>query len=118
MYSLEFMKNFFISMLYLTAVMVSLSLKELVSGHESTEQTQTSIINLPLAHGNGEDEPSGLKVGLQKVKIFKAKKTCRDEEGSDEKSVKSYDADYPFDTDSLDEVTDLNLRWSSFNFFS
>ncbi|XP_071708131.1 uncharacterized protein [Rutidosis leptorrhynchoides] len=88
---------------------VSLSLQELRSVNESTEQAQRSITSLPLAPGNGEDESSGLKTGLQKVKMFRAisvnraKKACREEEGSGGKcSVRRYDADYPFDTDSLD----------------
>ncbi|XP_076891013.1 uncharacterized protein LOC143542266 [Bidens hawaiensis] len=85
---------------------VSLSLQELRIPHESTEQAQRTIIPLPLSSSN-------VKSGLQKVKIFRgisvnqAKKACREEEGSDGKSsVRSYDADYPFDTDSIeaDEV--------------
>ncbi|KAI7734717.1 hypothetical protein M8C21_015424, partial [Ambrosia artemisiifolia] len=92
---------------------VSLSLQELRIVHESTEQAQRTVMPLPSSPSNVQDEPSGFKAGLQKVKIFKAisrnqaKKACREEEGSDGKSsVRSYDADYPFDTDSTeaDEV--------------
>ncbi|GKC83284.1 EEIG1/EHBP1 N-terminal domain-containing protein [Tanacetum coccineum] len=95
---------------------VSLSLQELRNANESTEQAQRSVIPLSLSPGNGEvsssdkDEPSGLKAGLRKVSIFRAisvnraKKACREEEGSDGKSsVRTSDADYPFDTDSLEE---------------
>lgn len=95
---------------------VSLSLQELRNANESTELAQKSVIPLPLSPGNGEvsssdkDEPSGLKAGLRKVSIFRAisvnraKKACREEEGSDGKSsVRTSDADYPFDTDSLEE---------------
>ncbi|XP_071734675.1 uncharacterized protein [Rutidosis leptorrhynchoides] len=107
---------------------VSLSLQELRSAHEITEQAQRSITHLPLSPSNGEDEPSGLKAGLRKVKIFRAisvnraKKACREEEGSDGKSsVNSYDADYPFDSDSIDaddvdsedvKDADINVRKS------
>ncbi|KAI3793569.1 hypothetical protein L1987_36188 [Smallanthus sonchifolius] len=92
---------------------VSLSLQELRIAHESTEQARRTVMPLPLSPGNVQDEPSGFKAGLQKVKIFRgisvnqAKKACREEEGSDGKSsVRSYDADYLFDTDSIeaDEV--------------
>lgn len=98
---------------------VSLSLQELRVSHESTEKAENSVIPLPLSPNNGEDEPSGLKAGLRKVKIFRAisvnraKKTCREEECSDGKSsVRSYDADYPFDTDSLeaDEVDSEEVK--------
>nr|XP_043631922.1 uncharacterized protein LOC122603313 [Erigeron canadensis] len=92
---------------------VSLSLQELRIAHESTEQAQRSIIPLPLSPRNLEDEPSGLKAGFRKVKIFRAisvnraKKSCREEDGSDGKSsVRSYDADYAFDSDSLEADED------------
>lgn len=103
----------------------SLSLLELRIAHESTEQAHGSVIPLPLSPRYGQvsttekDERSGLKAGLRKVKIFRAisvnraKKACREEEVSDGKSsVRSYDADYPFDTDSLeaDEVDSEELK--------
>ncbi|KAI3721720.1 hypothetical protein L2E82_32738 [Cichorium intybus] len=94
---------------------VSLSLKELRFAHDTTEQAQRSVIPLPLPPHNRElsttekDEPTGLKAGLKKVRIFRAistsraKKQCHEEEGSDGKSSgTSYDADYPFDSDSLE----------------
>ncbi|KAK9061373.1 hypothetical protein SSX86_018554 [Deinandra increscens subsp. villosa] len=88
---------------------VSLSLKELRIAHDNIEHAQRSVIPLPLSPGNVQDELSGFKAGLQKVKIFRAisvnraKKACHEDEGSDGKSsVRSYDADYPFDTDSIE----------------
>ncbi|KAK1409723.1 hypothetical protein QVD17_36252 [Tagetes erecta] len=98
---------------------VSLCLQELRIAHESTEQAQRTVIPLSLSPGNVQDEPSVFKAGLQKVKIFrgisvnKAKKACREEEGSDGKSSnRSYDADYPFDTDSTeaDEVDSEEVK--------
>lgn len=106
-------------------IQVSLSLQELRIAHENTEQAQRSVTPPPLSPGNGEistpdkDEPSGFKAGLRKVKIFRgisadrAKKACREEEGSDGKSsARSYDADYPLDTDSLeaDEADSEELK--------
>ncbi|KAK1421173.1 hypothetical protein QVD17_23318 [Tagetes erecta] len=90
---------------------ISLSLQELRIAQETREQAQRSAIPLSLSAGsNIQDELSGLKAGLQKVKIFRAisvnraKKACREEEGSD--------ADYPFDTESLetDEVDSEEVR--------
>lgn len=61
-----------------------------------------------------KDELTGLKASIGRVKILKglsihrAKKACREEDGSDGRSsVRSEDADnYPFDTDSLDDELD------------
>ncbi|KAJ0704788.1 putative NT-type C2 domain-containing protein [Helianthus annuus] len=98
---------------------VSLHLQELRTLHESTEQGQRTVIPLPSSPRNVQDESSGFKAGLKKVKLFKtisnnqAKKPCREEEGSDGKSsVRSYDADYPFDTDSTepDEVDSEEVK--------
>ncbi|KAI7747609.1 hypothetical protein M8C21_024604 [Ambrosia artemisiifolia] len=98
---------------------ISLSLQELRNAHETAEQAQRSNIPLPLSTNNMQDEPSGIKAGLQKVKIFRAisvnraKKACHEEEGSDGKtSVRGYDADYPFDSESLetDEVDSEEVR--------
>lgn len=60
-----------------------------------------------------KDELSAIKAGLRKVKIFteyvstrRAKKACREEEGSEGRcSARSEDGDYtyPFDSDSLDD---------------
>ncbi|KAJ0465393.1 putative NT-type C2 domain-containing protein [Helianthus annuus] len=98
---------------------VSLHLQELRTLHESTEQGQRTVIPLPSSPRNVQDESSGFKAGLKKVKLFKtisnnqAKTPCREEEGSDGKSsVRSYDADYPFDTDSTepDEVDSEEVK--------
>lgn len=63
-----------------------------------------------------KDELSAIKAGLRKVKIFteyvstrRAKKACREEEGSEGRcSTRSDDGEYsyPFDTDSLDDLED------------
>lgn len=60
-----------------------------------------------------KDELSAIKAGLRKVKIFteyvsarRAKKACREEEGSDGRfSARSEDGEYnyPFDSESLDD---------------
>ncbi|KAJ0657511.1 putative NT-type C2 domain-containing protein [Helianthus annuus] len=98
---------------------VSLHLQELRTSHESTEQAQRTVIPLLSSPRNVQDESSGFKAGLKKVKLFKtisnnqAKTPCREEEGSDGKSsVRSYDADYPFDTDSTepDEVDSEEVK--------
>ncbi|KAL4576697.1 hypothetical protein LXL04_012795 [Taraxacum kok-saghyz] len=90
---------------------VSLSLRELRISNDITDQAQRSVIPTE------KDEPMGLKAGLQKVKIFRAissnrvKKPYHEEEGSDGKtSSTSYDADYPFDTDSLDDIDSEEVK--------
>ncbi|XAR64796.1 hypothetical protein NMG60_11008634 [Bertholletia excelsa] len=100
---------------------VSLSMLELRTGQESADSVQRSIVSAasPLPSQSGDpqttekDELSALKAGLRKVKIFtdyvaarRAKKACREEDGSEGRcSARSEDGDYayPFDTDSLDE---------------
>ncbi|KAI7729012.1 hypothetical protein M8C21_024557 [Ambrosia artemisiifolia] len=98
---------------------ISLSLQELRNAHETAEQAQRSNIPLQLSTNNMQDEHLGIKAGLQKVKIFRAisvnraKKACHEEEGSDGKtSVRGYDADYTFDSESLetDEVDSEEVR--------
>ncbi|KAM7532241.1 hypothetical protein LguiB_035651 [Lonicera macranthoides] len=63
-----------------------------------------------------KNEISGLKAGLRKVKIFKglsarrSNRTSLEQDGSDGRgSVRSEDVDYnyPFDTDSLDDVDEV-----------
>ncbi|KAK7345209.1 hypothetical protein VNO77_15789 [Canavalia gladiata] len=99
---------------------ISISLVELRGAQESSELVHKSIV--PLSSPVGEttlgekDELSTIKAGLRKVKILtefvsarKAKKACRDEEGSEGNfSVRSEDGDcnYPFDSDSLDDFED------------
>ena len=71
---------------------------------------------VPSSPSDGEplsekEELSALKAGLRKVKIFKdyvgvgrAKKACREEDGSDGRfSARSDGCEYVFDSDSVDE---------------
>ncbi|ERM93669.1 uncharacterized protein LOC18421620 [Amborella trichopoda] len=93
----------------------TLSLLELRAAQESSDTVQRSIAPLSPVPGEapiaGKDELSALKAGLSKVKLLadivsarKAKKACREDEGSDPSrySIGSNDA-YPLDSDSLDE---------------
>ncbi|KVI07401.1 EEIG1/EHBP1 N-terminal domain-containing protein [Cynara cardunculus var. scolymus] len=86
-----------------------------ISIHLSVPDSVESVVPPPLLPYNEEvsttfkDEPSGLKAGIKKFKIFRVisanrtKIACREEEVSDGKSitVRTEGADYPFDTDSL-----------------
>ncbi|XP_061337351.1 uncharacterized protein LOC133284367 isoform X1 [Gastrolobium bilobum] len=99
---------------------ISISLVELRATQESTELVHKSIVPVssppPQSGENSlaeKDELSTIKAGLRKVKILtefvssrKAKKACRDEEGSEGNlSAKSEDGEYnyPLDSDSLDD---------------
>ncbi|CAA3006192.1 Hypothetical predicted protein [Olea europaea subsp. europaea] len=98
---------------------IFLSLLELRASQESTELVQRQIVPISSPSPTGEtsssekDEVSALKAGLRKVKMLtdyvsnrRAKKACREEEGSDGRgSAKSEEGDYTynFDSDSLDE---------------
>lgn len=98
---------------------ILLSLLELRGAQDSVESAQRTNfpVQSPLQSGDSplpeKDELSALKAGLRKVKIFteyvstrRAKKACREEEGSEGRcSAKSEDGDYayPFDTDSQEE---------------
>lgn len=91
---------------------------ELRTGQESAVIVQRSVCpppsNSPLQSADpplstDKDELSVLKAGLRKVKIFtdyvstrRAKKPCREEEGSEGRSEDG-DYTYPLDSDSLDE---------------
>ena len=94
---------------------ISISLVELRAAQGSTDIVQRSIVPVssPSAQ-SGEtnlaekDELSAIKAGLRKVKIFteyvssrRAKKACREEEGSEGRCSRS--EDYPLDSDSLDD---------------
>ncbi|XP_073066806.1 uncharacterized protein [Primulina eburnea] len=100
---------------------MSLGLLELRATLEPTELLQSPIIPVPSPAASVEtsstekDEVSALKAGFRKVKLFteyvstrKAKKACREEEGSDGRcSVKSEgDYAYPADSDSLEDSED------------
>ncbi|TQD76904.1 hypothetical protein C1H46_037571 [Malus baccata] len=98
---------------------ISLSLLDLGTTQEITEPVERSIVPVQSPPHSAEtvspekDELSALKAGLRKVKIFteyvsarKAKKPCREEDGSEGRcSARSEDGDYnyPFDSESLDE---------------
>lgn len=98
---------------------ISLNLLELRAAQEVTEPVQGAIVPVqsPLPAGESisteKDELSAIKAGLRKVKIFtgyvsarRAKKACREEEGSEGRgSARSDDGEYnyPFDSDSLDD---------------
>ncbi|KAH8504844.1 hypothetical protein H0E87_012185 [Populus deltoides] len=99
---------------------VSLSLLELRTATETSEPLQRAIVPVPSPPQSGEavstekDELSAIKAGLRKVKIFtgyvstrRAKKACREEEGSEGRcSARSEDGEdnYPFDSESLDDL--------------
>lgn len=98
---------------------ISLSMFELRAAQESAELVQRPLAPVQSPARSGEtppvekDELSALKAGLRKVKIFteyvstrRAKKACREEEGSEERcSARSEEGEYayPFDSDSNDE---------------
>ncbi|KAK3227047.1 hypothetical protein Dsin_006909 [Dipteronia sinensis] len=98
---------------------ISLSLLELRTAQEPAESMQRAIVPIASPPQMGEiaaaekDEVSAIKAGLRKVKIFteyvstrRAKKACREEEGSEGRcSARSEDGEYnyPFDSDSLEE---------------
>ncbi|KAL1566083.1 hypothetical protein AAHA92_01729 [Salvia divinorum] len=98
---------------------LSFSFLELIDVQDATAVVPSAVMPLPSPSASGEtcatekDEVSALKAGLRKVKIFteyvsthRAKKACREEEGSEERSsAKSEEGEYAysFDSDSLDE---------------
>lgn len=98
---------------------ISLNLFELRASQESAELVQRPLAPVQSPAQSGEtppvekDELSALKDGLRRVKIFteyvstrRAKKACREEEGSEERcSARSEEGEYayPFDSESNDE---------------
>ncbi|XP_023005801.1 uncharacterized protein LOC111498694 [Cucurbita maxima] len=102
---------------------ISLNLLELRTAQVVSQPIQRSMAAASSPPWSGEnvpaekDEVSALKAGLRKVKIFtefvstrKAKKACHEEEGSEGRcSTKSEDGEssYPFDSDSLDDVEEV-----------
>lgn len=99
-----------------------MELRALQDANESVQRTVFPIQS-PLqsgdTHSPEKDELSAIKAGLRKVKIFtdyvstrRAKKACREEEGSESRcSAKSEEGEYgyPFDTDSLDDFDEREL---------
>ncbi|CAN1277732.1 hypothetical protein LINPERPRIM_LOCUS16424 [Linum perenne] len=98
-----------------TVFNISLSLLELRTAPETMEPMAPVMSPTESSEtvSNENDEVSAIKAGLRKVKIFKdyvsirrAKKACREEEGSEGRSsARSEDGEYnyPFDSDSLDD---------------
>lgn len=110
----------FVELEFFLTLQISLSLLELRTTQEITDPVLTAIVPvaspLPQSGENTateKDELSAIKAGLRKVKIFteyvstrRAKKACREEEGSEGRfSVQSEDVEYnyPFDSDSLED---------------
>ncbi|KAI4348861.1 hypothetical protein L6164_009530 [Bauhinia variegata] len=101
------------------SLLISVSLVELRASQETMELVQRAIVPAPSPPQSGEttltekDELSAIKAGLRKVKILteyvstrKAKKACREEEGSEGRCSTRSEAgeyNYPFDSDSLDD---------------
>lgn len=97
---------------------LSLSLLELRTTQETADAVERSIVPASSPPRSVEtvstekDELSALKAGLRKVKFFtgyvssrKAKKACREEDGSEGRCSAKSDGEYnyPFDSDSLDD---------------
>ncbi|KAL2345317.1 hypothetical protein Fmac_006602 [Flemingia macrophylla] len=96
---------------------ISISFVELRPAQESFEPVQRSLV--PVASPSsksgetnlaGKDELSAIKAGLRKVKIFteyvsskKAKKGCREYEGSEGRRSEDGEYNYPLDSESLDD---------------
>ncbi|GKV29722.1 hypothetical protein SLEP1_g38625 [Rubroshorea leprosula] len=103
-----------------TQLYVLLSMLELrAAAQEVVEPVQRAIVPVVSPTRAGEtvlvekDEVSALKASLRKVKIFteyvstrRAKKACREEEGSEGRCSARSDGEYPFDSDSLDDFED------------
>ncbi|EAY83936.1 hypothetical protein OsI_39155 [Oryza sativa Indica Group] len=104
---------------------LTLSLVELGPPHQSPDASQRSAVTAPLSPSSGDSVPSSkdevssvIKAGLRNLKILtdlvstrRSKKTNRDDDGSEDKCyVHSDGAEYPSDTDSLDEDLDDRER--------
>uniref|UniRef100_J3NF44 C2 NT-type domain-containing protein n=2 Tax=Oryza brachyantha TaxID=4533 RepID=J3NF44_ORYBR len=104
---------------------LTLSLVELGPPHQSPDASQRSVATAPLSPSSGDSVPSSkdevssvIKAGLRNLKILtdlvltrRSKKTNRDDDGSEDKCyVHSDGAEYPSDTDSLDEDLDNRER--------
>lgn len=90
---------------------LSVTIWELKTTQEPSKMVKRSVAPLPLSPRSADgssierDEGSTLKAGLRKVKELtrRATKTRREEESSDGRSsVRSEDAEFSFDTESLD----------------
>ncbi|KAG8049309.1 hypothetical protein GUJ93_ZPchr0009g2406 [Zizania palustris] len=107
------------------SLQLTLSMVELGPPHQSPDASHRSIATAPLSPSSGDSVPSSkdevssvIKAGLRNLKILtdlvstrRSKKTNRDDDGSDDKCyVHSDGADYPSDTDSLDDDLDSRER--------
>lgn len=95
---------------------LSVTIWELKTTQEPSKMVKRSVAPLPLSPRSADgssierDEGSTLKAGLRKVKELtrKATKTRREEESSDGRSsVRSEDAEFSFDTESLDHTSEV-----------
>ncbi|CAN6310021.1 unnamed protein product [Urochloa humidicola] len=98
---------------------LTLSMVELRAIQETSDTSQRPA-SLPLSPSSGDSLPGGkdevsvIKAGLRKVKILtdlvstrRSKKNCQDDEGGEDKFyVNSDGAEYPCDTESLDDYLD------------
>lgn len=97
---------------------LTLSMVELRAFQETSDASQRSAATLPLSPSSGDSLPGGkdevsvIKAGLRKVKILtdlvstrRPKKTCQGG-GEDKFCVNSDGAEYPCDTESLDDDLD------------
>nr|AGT16531.1 hypothetical protein SHCRBa_224_D04_R_20 [Saccharum hybrid cultivar R570] len=107
---------------------LTLSMVELRAFQEASDASQRPAATLPLSPSSGDSLPGGkdevsvIKAGLRKVKILtdlvstrRPKKTCQDEEGGEDKfCVNSDGAEYPCDTESLDDDLDDIIQEDEF----
>ncbi|XP_062211941.1 uncharacterized protein LOC133912958 [Phragmites australis] len=106
----------------LSSLHLTLSMVELRAFQETSDASQRPAATLPLSPSSGDSLPGGkdevsvIKAGLRKVKILtdlvstrKSKRTCQEDGGSEDKCcVNSDGAEYPCDTESLDD--DMEVR--------
>ncbi|KAL5210874.1 hypothetical protein ABZP36_006497 [Zizania latifolia] len=99
---------------------ITLGMVELRVFQETSDASQRSAVATPLSPSSsdslpgGKDEVSVIRAGLRKVKILtdlvstrRSKKTCQDDGSSEDKCyVNSDGAEYPCDTESLDDLDD------------
>ncbi|KAL5682690.1 hypothetical protein ACJX0J_009075, partial [Zea mays] len=105
---------------------LTLSMVELRAFQETSNASQRSAATLPLSPSSGDSLPGGkyevlvIKAGLRKVKILtdlvstrRPKKTCQGG-GKDKLCVNSDGAEYPCDTESLDDDLDDRVKEDEF----
>ena len=100
-----------------------LSMVELRAVQETSDASQRPAATLSLSPSSGDSLPGGkdevsvIKAGLRKVKILtdlvatrRSKKSCQDDGGEDNFCVNSDGAEYPCDTESLDDELDDRVQ--------